>query len=386
MVIGYNKQKSKGEYRVKLKTIRVENFLSLKDTTIHFDKSGVFHLYGANNIGKSAIVKAIRALFLNVSNTVYGDFLRDDCTYFKITGETWDGDVITLSRGSTDYYEWTIAGETGRMDRTSGKVPKEVRDCFNVYFDNQKTKECLNVRLPRSVLTYVDTTGGDNAHLIQKALGTEEFLLSMKLSESKRREVVKEKVVLEKYKEREEEKLAEVEVVLAEERGKLDRVVDFEKVLKAEYASYRKIEDVVYSARNLQEASNKLKEAKDKIKEMDTSEVKQELEDIKAIQKTLQTMARATKTNREKKELEEQMKELDTTELSMLLSELALLEKTLEEARGVVKLKKETAQAKEALEKSDKELGDFMREYRFCPIVARTLDKQCPFTDKELIV
>lgn len=408
---------------MKIKKLRIRNFLALKDITLDFSEQGVFHLYGANNIGKSAIVSAISAVLRNVSNNQYKDFLRDDCVTFRIDLKTWEDNTITLSRGTTDYYEWDINGVSGRMDKTGGKVPKAVKDYVNLYVDEQKTKECLNIRLPRSLLTFVDMTGGDNAHLFQKALGTEEFLLSMKLSESKRREVVKEKTVLDKYREREVQKLREVEVVLSDERIKLERVEGYESVLKAEYGMYKKIEEVVESARDLQVASNKVKEAENKLKDIDTDRVKTALEELRIIEEvvrldkgiteveqqkdeleevlqaidtdelqesleelryiegTLSELVKVTRTNRERKELGKKLEGIQEAGVGVLLDELRLIEELMELGESVERYKEDVTVAKETLELSDKNLGDFMRENRFCPIVARTLDKRCPFGD-----
>lgn len=368
---------------MKLKKLRIKNVQSVKDVTLNFEDKGVFHLVGANNIGKSVIVKAIKALFMNVSDNQYKEYLRDGCTTFSVEGEMWDGNRIKLSRGGTDYYEWEIDGESGRMDKTRGKLPPVVEKYVNMYVDKEKTKECLNIRMPRSILTFVDTTAGDNNYLVQKALGTDEFLASTKLAEKKRKESAKEIKLITGYKEREEVKLNGLEGIVATEKAKVERVEGFEEILRQEYDTYLKIEGVVQSAVKVQKLADELKEAKELVMDVDTKDILEEMEKVKKIESIMQTMKRMKGLKDDLSEAKEKLVGFDKEGLLQAIKEFKLVSDTLEEAKQLAKLKKQKDKALEEYEKSDKELTDFMRENKFCPIVAKTINKQCPFTEVE---
>lgn len=455
---------------MKLKSFRVRNFLSAKDITLTFSESGVFHLYGANNIGKSVLVKSLRALFLNLSNNQYKEFLRDECDTFVIEAETWSGDFIKLSRGASDYYEWTIDGVSGRLDKTGGKIPVVVEKFVNMYTDTEKTKECLNIRLPRSVLPFVDTTAGENYYLLQKALGTEDYILSIKLADKKKRVARDQISTVMDYKVKEDAKLALLDGLVAEERVKLDRIEEYEQVLKAEYEVYTAIEDVVHLAQDVQRSMDEVKRAQGSLQNINLDELRDELSHIKEIESTLSLMVEMVHLNNEIKELkgtvdlydgdkirlaleeskvagetltlmidtEEVEKEIavltekvnlydsvtlraaleeskaagetlmlltdmeevedgltalrekvtsyNGDELRLALSEYKATEETLTNVRELNKAKKQVAESRVTYEESDKELGDFMRENKFCPIVAKTLNKVCPFTEGEGLV
>lgn len=365
---------------LKLKELTIKNVQSVKKVTIQFDENGVFHLVGANNVGKSTIVKSIRALFLNISDNQYKEMLRDDCDTFSVEGVMWSGDVLKLSRGATDYYQWSINGEEGRMDKTRGKLPSVVEKYVNMYVDIDKTKECLNIRLPRSVLPFVDMTPGENAHLLQKALGTDEFLKATKLAESKRREVAKEVKMVTGYKEREEEKLNRVQGQVSEEKIKLDKVEEYDKVLTAEYATYKAIEDVVLSAYEVQKLSEQVAKAKENLKEVNLKEIKKEIEDMKKMEDLLVIMKDMLVVNKEMKEIKAKIDAVNLEELKGAIDDFRVIEQTLEEAKTATRLKKQVMEAKELYVGADEELGDFMRENKFCPIVAKTINKKCPFS------
>lgn len=456
-------KRGRGMKMVQLKELQITNVQSIDDITIHFDKTGVFHLAGPNNVGKSVIVKAIRLLFLNVSNNQYREYLRDGCETMTVTGVMWSGDVLKLSRGVTDYYEWNIGRKKGRVDRTGGRVPAEVEEYVKMYVDTDKTKECLNIRMPRSVLLFVDTTPGDNAYLLQRALGTEEYLASMKLSERKRREVVKEKKIVEDYRGREEEKLKAIEGVVSENAKHLESVEGYGSVMEQEYAAYLKIEEIVNVAVGYQNAQLEMRESKSKIDSLNIGKLQKEMEVYEDVAVALSMVRDISKINRRKKEtdeilesfkekeferelevlkdiaelleyqnnmeateakllktvvkvsdedlkslkdaivelqvvgssisvekdctatkerlseLTERMESVSVADLRNALRESAAVGGVLSSAVGVNKLKKSVEATYVAYEKKDMELVEFMKENKFCPIVARTLNKECPF-------
>src|SRR5699024_5221978 len=221
----------KERINMKIKSVEVINFQSIRKLKVEFDKKGVFRFKGLNNTGKSAFLKAITTLMRNVSNNNYKDFLRDGADTFQVKMKDFHGNWVKLSRGAEDFYEWEIGGRKDRVDKTKGKVPQELQKFFNLYVETEKTKECLNVRLPREVLLFIDTTAGDNAMMLQKALGTEEYMLGIKRVDRQGREINKEVKIIEKYLEKETEKLDGSKSELAVKKQKLEEIERYEVTL-----------------------------------------------------------------------------------------------------------------------------------------------------------
>lgn len=220
---------------MKIRKLHIENFQSIKDIEFNYESSGVNYYQGDNNIGKSSIIKAINTLFFNASNQVYRSFIRDDEDSFYISMTDFDNNVVELSRGKVDFYRWNINGVEGEFNRTSGKVPDELKEYFGLYFD-EKSKECVNIRLPRAVLLGVDTSFSDNNYLLQKALKSEVYTLAYKKADSLRKSNKKEVDLLHKYYDSTKESIDKIE--LEEDKNKLDEIERFQRTIQAEYEKY----------------------------------------------------------------------------------------------------------------------------------------------------
>lgn len=217
---------------LKLRRLHIENFQSIKEIDFLYEERGVNYYQGDNNIGKSSIIKAINTLFFNASNQVYRSFIRDDEDSFYISMTDFEGNTVELSRGKVDFYRWNINGVEGEFNRTSGKVPEEVKEYFRLYYDD-KSKECVNIRLPRAVLLGVDTSFSDNNYLLQKALKSEVYTLSYKKADSLKKAHKKEIDVLTKYYEEVKESVDAID--LEEDRNTLSELERFERTLNAEH-------------------------------------------------------------------------------------------------------------------------------------------------------
>lgn len=409
---------------VKFKTLRIRNFLAYKDLTLHFDKTGAYHVWGENNTGKSAFMQVISVLVNNISNQQYKTFLRDDCSTFIIDGEMWDGNTITLSRGASDYYEWTIDGNSGRLNKTQGKVPEIVRDYFNFYIDYEKTKYCLNLRLARETLLFVDTTAGENAYLLQKALGTEDILLAMKLGESKRKESKKEIKTIEELKEKDKEKLEVIETEYNQKTEVLEDVQKLYAVINEEYDEISEIEEIVLLGKELAETEQTIEDLKNQMGYFDLNELKTLAKDVELLHQARESVIHSIKYKKEAKKLNEkltpdetlsemaqlieELKELEImqqkeaeymksqkeyelakekydeiytilNEIQDLVEPLKLMHKGLSEIQEFAKYSKLQKTAQENYIQADKEWMDYMRENSFCPLVAKSFDKKCPF-------
>lgn len=331
---------------MKIKSLRVINFQSIKDTTFHFDETGVFKMHGKNNIGKSAFAKTIEVLVKNASNNTYKDYLRDECTFFSVEYKGWDGARVKLSRGSVDFYEWDLGDDrVGRVDKTSGKVPQELEAYFNLYHEKEKTDEILNLRIEGSRMPFVETTAGESYFVLQKALGTEEFLLATKKADQYRAEESKGIKLIETYARQEEERLMEVSQQLAEESQKLQEVERYENVLKAENEIYQELLDLKTSLGELSKQNRLLKESKAKIENLPLDEVQSSLEDILEMKKLLTAIHEVGQLTADKKASEEILQQMTVDQLEedmciidsghdllTAMDELAALEKAKEDS------------------------------------------------------
>lgn len=218
----------------KITKYHIRNFQSIKDLEIELDGDGLYWIRGKNNIGKSNLLRAMSTVFTNVSNNSYKPFIRDNCTTFKI--KVWfEDDWVELVRGATDYYEWVIDGVHGRVDKTAGKVPDELVDYFNLYYEAEKTKRYLNITSSDDPLLFVSTTGGDNDRLLQIALGTEVVMGASKRAEQLKRQATAEQKTIRTLLSEQEEQLTGMQArhdTLSDQIEQLDRL---ELVLDNEY-------------------------------------------------------------------------------------------------------------------------------------------------------
>lgn len=284
---------------MKIKRLRIQNFQSIKDITFKFDERGVFYFNGDNNIGKSSVLKAIRALFFNVSNLNYKDYIRDDETFFSVTMEDYEGNFVILSRGASDFYKWKINGESGVLNKTSGQVPKELRDYFNLYQD-EKTKECANIRPPRAVLMGVDTSEGDNNLFLQKALNSSGFTKAYKQADTDRRAKQKDIKLIENYVSKTEMDIENVNIDEVEDA--LSKVQRFESVLLTEKEMYMKL----IETKNIYNNLNQYEEELDRLSKVSTKDMLGLNKDVSEYN----LMVELNTSMKEKKELEVRLKEL----------------------------------------------------------------------------
>lgn len=175
---------------MQFKKLIIKNFLSIKDIEIEFEENRCYHIKGKNNIGKSNFLKAFKVLTTNLNSRSVSRYIFDGEESFYIEAHDFNHNVVRLSRGKEDYYSWVIDGVEGRVDGTAGKVPDTLKTFFNLYSD-EKTKEVINLRMPRAKLLFIDSTNGENYYLLQKALRIEEYLQALKLGSSRRNEVRK---------------------------------------------------------------------------------------------------------------------------------------------------------------------------------------------------
>lgn len=220
-----------------IKKITIDDLQSVKNLELNFEKSGVFRLDGNNDIGKSAILRGISALFQNVSNRNYKEYISDWAESFVVTADFYDGSFVELSRGAVDYYEWSLPSGSGRADKTKGKVPDPVAEYFNLYSEQEKTNLVLNFNLPGDTLPFVDTSTLDNYWLMQKALGTEDFLIGTRMLNRRVSDTRKEIKVIFEIVEKQQEKLDNITNEIKNDTNKKNPLDRFASIMKVEHAA-----------------------------------------------------------------------------------------------------------------------------------------------------
>lgn len=324
-----------------IKTLRIENVLAIADLTIHFPETGVFHIEGANTIGKSTIVKAINANKRNVSNLKYKRLLRDNAKTFVVTITTYDGSVIKLSRGAVDYYEWNILGEKGRMDKTDGKVPKIVERYYNLFLVEEKNKptECLNIRMNRSRLLFVDTTVGENYMMLQKATGTSMALQAIKKGESQATAKGKEVKLLYGYQEEVKDRLREVEQDKEEIVKCYTEVKDIEQVISKEYALYEGLQGIVQVGGDLGVLRENIKTLENTLAVNEYEALQTLYPQYQQLEKTIELYKDLSHQNKAIKELKaKQLEEAEQQEIKQLLTQVKELKRLVKLEREVKEL------------------------------------------------
>lgn len=330
---------------MKIKHLRIKNFQSVTDIQLDFDEKGVIRFSGPNNVGKSVILKAISIVMLNVSNRNYKEFIRDDEDTFEIRLEDFDGNWVMLSRGAVDFYKWYIEGEEGQEDRTGGRVPLRVRDYFNLYVEDEKTNECMNIRLPDDTLLYVNTTPGDTAMMFQKALGTEDYLIGIKKVGKKSRELRKEQQLVEKYLVQENDKLKDAEVSLHEEEVKVDNIERYEDILKVENEKYKKILGMEEATVEYLTIRKEVKDNAKALKELSLDNIKEDLGFLKQITDFYEVSEEVTELEQRVKKDVRKMETCDVEKLEKDIERVNVI-------NGALELYTEVEYLEEKLEKN----------------------------------
>lgn len=363
------------ETGTKLKKLHVKNVQSIKDLVVTFDENGVFQFKGANNVGKSALLKALTVVMRNVSNNQYKDFLRDEEKTFEVTFEDFSGNKVHLSRGAVDFYEWEINGKKGRMDKTQGKVPLEVRDFFNLYEENEKTKTCLNIRLPRETLLFVDTTPGDNAMMFQKALGTEEYMLAIKQVDSRAREINKEVKLVEGYLEQEQETLDETNKKLATEEQSVKNMERYEEKLRQEYEEFKQVEHMLQLTGEYASKKKEVKEKKEIIQQLDVKPIKDGIDKLSALIAVEDAILEKEKLEKSIKQKNNKLDQFNLDNFDKEFQQIEKIEEFISLFQAYKLMVTDLKEKKEQGEQAKAELDAFKEEVDVCPFCGSELSE-----------
>ena len=176
-----------------LRRIRLENFMSHKDTTIEL-ADGLTVLVGPNNCGKSAVVEALRVLCENPpSETV----VRHGEKLCRITAETDDGHILVWQRKGT-VVSYEIDGQAvHRLGRNT--VPDDLHKHLKLPLVPIPGERWINVHfgLQKSPIFLLDRTESEIAGFFSVSSDAEKLLRMQQLHGQHTREAKSRKRELE---------------------------------------------------------------------------------------------------------------------------------------------------------------------------------------------
>lgn len=114
-----------------LKTISLKNFQSLADAEIELSP-GLNVIVGPSNLGKSAVLRALKALVRNAPST---GLVRDKAKEFRITATFEDGTTETLTKGAKkSVFDLDVPGAEDWSYAKAGAydVPEEIKNLWKI--------------------------------------------------------------------------------------------------------------------------------------------------------------------------------------------------------------------------------------------------------------
>ena len=173
-----DKMIEKVEHQSKVVSLKIENFMSIKEGLIEFDDSNIISLCGYNDSGKSAITRLLEVMFYNAYSTDQVKFITDGEEHWTGILTFSDGVVYTrrkyadgkslweLSKGDTILFSNKLANGTYAA---MGDTPEVIERYLGVIQD-ELTGEELNVRRNTDRLFLINTSGGDNYKILNSVL------------------------------------------------------------------------------------------------------------------------------------------------------------------------------------------------------------------------
>lgn len=173
-----DKMIEKVEHQSKIVSMRVENFMSIKNALIEFDDSNIVSLCGYNDSGKSAITRLFEIMFYNTYSIDQVKFITDDEDYWLGELKFSDGVVYTRIKYLDGKSLWELKKDdtvlfTNRLPNGAlaamGDTPEVIVKYLGVIQD-ELTGEELNVRRNTDKLFLINTSGGDNYKILNSVL------------------------------------------------------------------------------------------------------------------------------------------------------------------------------------------------------------------------
>ena len=360
-----------------LTRIEIENFQSIEFVSIPLNNTGVHWINGKPNVGKSAVLKAVQALFTNVSNHKYKEMIRDGQDFFRVKGYFGEDNWVELVRGEGDSYSWVLDGQAGVQEKTQGKIPLEVRQYYGLYWTGDKIKRYLNFTLVGDPLFFVETTSGDNTLILEKALGTDRLTRVGKYSDSEKREVRSELRTINNFHEEAEKKHEELTEQVSDGEERLEGLDRLEKTLDIEVNTYETVDGLLTSMTQLANIARVVKEVEDNIEKVDVQGLQEEIKLYDKVSSLHDKKVRLQELDKEREELEVG---ISTEELTGLEKEIKEYQKVTEKTDKLIKAQSAYDQLHGELEETEtryqellQEKEDFLSQFEVCPFCERPM-------------
>ena len=173
-----DKMIEKEEHQSKIISLKIENFMSIKDGLIEFDDSNIISLCGYNDSGKSAITRLMEVMLYNAYSTDQVKFITDGEEYWSGILTFSDGVVYTRRKYADGKSLWELT--KGDVVLFTNKLPNgtyaamgdtpEVIERYLGVIQDELTGEELNVRRNTDKLFLINTSGGDNYKILNSVL------------------------------------------------------------------------------------------------------------------------------------------------------------------------------------------------------------------------
>lgn len=360
-----------------LTRIEIENFQSIEYVSIPLHNTGVHWINGKPNVGKSAVLKAIQALFTNVSNHKYKEMIRDGQDAFRVKGYFGEDNWVELIRGEGDRYTWVLDGQAGIQEKTQGKVPLEVRQYYGLYWTGDKIRRYLNFTLVGDQLFFVETTSGDNTLILEKALGTDRLTRVGKYSDTEKREVRSELRTIRNFHEESENKHEELTERVSDWQERLEGLDRLEKTLDIEVNTYETVDGLLTGITQLANIARVVKEVEDNISKVDVSGLQEEIKLYDKVNSLYDKQVRLQELDKVQEELEV---DISTEELAELEKEIKDYQQVTEKTNKLNKAQTAYNQLQEELEETAiryqellQEKEDFLAQFEVCPFCERPM-------------
>lgn len=169
------------DHRSKIVSLKITNFMSIKNAFIEFDESNIISLCGYNDSGKSAVTRLMEIMLYDAYPQEQVKFITDDEEYFEGVLTFDDGVVYTRAKFSDGRSFWELSKngtviytnklKNGTYAALDGN-PEPIEAYLGVVRDEQ-TGEKLNVRRNSDKLFLIATSGGDNYKILNSVLKSE---------------------------------------------------------------------------------------------------------------------------------------------------------------------------------------------------------------------
>ena len=179
-------QMNKGRVYSKIHSLRIQNFMAIKDSTITFTDDFV-NLKGMNSRGKSATNKAFRVIMTHYKANKQRKWIKWGENFFRLTLTLENGTSILYEKRATGKSKYEIYNERDELVFSTYvdgvyapivEVPEPVQQIIGVIKQGSLSPNFMKSREP---LFIVDTTGKQNDEYLRGTLEPEDVTQAQEL-------------------------------------------------------------------------------------------------------------------------------------------------------------------------------------------------------------